>query len=129
MKFILCSDELYAEQYESEAYKHIRIEDIENLVGFKNIHVRLHEGWEDDINDDRIDFLQQQLEALAAFGYIKLIYVDGSGMEERYYPPKDVINDKPSPKQMEMQGTQMTEEQRMKLIEQEDGCAGGACVI
>jgi hypothetical protein len=87
MKFVLCSDSVYANLYERKAYKYVRVNDHRDLVGYHNIQVIVHDHWEDDLNDDRVDYLAQQLEALADFGYIQISYVDDDGWVDNYEAP------------------------------------------
>ena len=86
MKFVLCSTQTYKEQYQAEAYKWIRVQDHKDLLGFKNVHVHVHDCWMYEISDDRVDYLEQQLTALADFGYIKITYVEEDGWRENYEP-------------------------------------------
>jgi hypothetical protein len=84
MKFVLCSEQTYQEMYQTESHKWIKLVDHVDLLGFKDIHVTIHDCWMYEISDDRVDFLEQQLIALADFGYISLTYLDSEGWSENY---------------------------------------------
>lgn len=134
MNFILCNNRTYEEKYQKEAYKHIRLEEVSDLAGYGKINVYVEDGWEYNINDDRCQYLEEQLEALAMFGYIHLSYVDEDGFESRY-TPSTALGEDFSPKQggstlpMEKTSHSLTEDERMALVDTGDGCSGGACVI
>ena len=134
MNFILCNNATYEKKYQQEAYKHIRLEEVSDLAGYAKIIVYVEDNWMDDINDDRFHYLQEQLEALAMFGYISLIYVDEDGFESKFTSTVALGEDF-SHKQggsttpIENSPHSLTEEERMSLLETEDGCAGGACTI
>ena len=87
MRFILCNSATYEAKYQPEAYKHIRLEQVEDLAGYAGITVVIEDGWEYDMHDDRTAYLQEQVEALSVFGYIRLVYVEEDGQESRVYPP------------------------------------------
>ncbi len=134
MRFILCNNATYEEKYQPEAYKHIRLEQVEDLAGYAGITVVVEDGWEYDIHDDRTAYLQEQVEALSVFGYIRLVYVEEDGQESRVYPPVplgDVLasNQGGSPSPPEKSPHMLTEDERMALLETGDGCASGACSI
>lgn len=86
MKFVLCSKQTYKELYQPEAHKWIHVVDHRDLLGFKDVHVNVHDCWMYEVNDDRVDYLEQQLTALADFGYIKITYIQEDGWEENYEP-------------------------------------------
>ena len=86
MKFVLCSTQTYEEKYKKEAHKHVRIQEHPDLLGYQNICVNIHDCWMYEINDERVDYLEQQLTALADFGYIKITYIQEDGWEENYEP-------------------------------------------
>jgi len=86
MKFVLCSKSTYKELYQPEAHKWIHVVDHRDLLGFKDVHVNVHDCWMYEVNDDRVDYLEQQLTALADFGYIKITYIQEDGWEENYEP-------------------------------------------
>lgn len=135
MNFILCDNKTYEKKYRAEAYKHVRLEEVSDLAGYAKITVYIEEDdWIYDIHDDRCNYLQEQLEALAMFGYISLIYVDEDGFESKFTSTVALGEDF-SHKQggstppIENSSHSLTEEERMSLLETEDGCAGGACSI
>lgn len=86
MKFVLCSTQTYKELYQPDAHKWIKVIDHKDLLGFKDVHVNVHDCWMYEVNDDRVDYLEQQLTALADFGYIKITYIQEDGWEENYEP-------------------------------------------
>ena len=105
-----------------------------DLAGYAKIIVYIEEEWTYDIHDDRCCYLQEQLEALAMFGYISLIYVDEEGFESKFTSTVALGEDfsheqggSTTPIQNSLPS--LTEEERMGLLETEDGCAGGACSI
>lgn len=135
MNFILATDKVYNALYEKDSHKHIRINDHRDLVGFHNIHVIVHEGWEEDMNDERIEYLAQQLEALADFGYIKLAFVDDDGWTDNYESP--VVEDVRSAQRDFIhdigvgywEGVTTAPSVTVEYVTEDDGCAGGACKI
>ena len=139
MIFVLCTRNQYGELYQGEAYKHIKLEDHTDLAGYAGINVYIHDGWYEDYNSEVVNYLEEQLVALADFGYIKLSYVDTEGHIDKYFPHEIAPTEDsqavsgptlyPSTPEGEKSSQSLTEEERMALIEQEDGCSSGACAI
>ena len=134
MRFILCNNATYEEKYQEEAYKNLRLEQVEDLLGYAGIEVLIEDGWEHNIYDDRTAFLQEQLEALGVFGYIRVVYIEEDGQESRvhsYNPSEQVLASSQggSLPLVEKSPQGLSEDERMALLETEGGCAGGACVI
>lgn len=132
--FVLCSDETYQRLYQKESYKWMKLEEIEDLLGYAGIHVYVHDYWHTTHRASNISFLEEQIEALAMYKYIKLYYVDTEGHVDRYITPEEAVT---ASKQLEAaidrEGVEepqvLSEADRERLIQQEDGCAGGACTI
>lgn len=139
MKFVLCNDATYQELYEKDKHSYIRLEEHTDLAGYAKIEVLVHEEWYTGFNDERYDYLEQQLVALADFRYITLTYVDNEGIQDKHYPctqeplgssQKHLFKEEDLGYRVEEKTSQgLTEELRMKMLEQEDGCASGACAI
>ena len=135
MKFVLCSDSTYTELYEKDSYKYLRLEDHTNLAGYGKIWVNIHPCWMEDYNDDRIHYLEQQLTALADFGYIRIAYVEEDGIEFPYRSPLEAqqyVTEKTSQRTLYPSTAKqevLSESDRERLIEQEDGCGSGGCII
>lgn len=132
MNFVLCNNKTYEEKYQEEAYKYPRLEEVSDLAGYGRIVVLVEEDWGTDINDDRFHYLQEQLEALALFGYIHLVYVDEDGFESKFTSTVELQEDFSvtqggSTTPIENSSPELTEEVRMRMLEGEDGCAGGSC--
>jgi len=79
--FVLCDDESWEDLYQPEYYKWFRIKEAEDLLGHASIRVYVHIDWQEGYPDDRVEYLEQQIEILARFGYIKLIYKGEDGKE------------------------------------------------
>ena len=129
MKFVLCSTQTYEELYQAESHKWVRVESHNNLLGFRNIHVMIHDCWMYEISDDRVQYLEQQLTALADFGYINITFQTEDGWLENYEREEAA----PTEKQMGIpligvdwaEGTDYT-----VVYEAEDNdCEGGACKL
>lgn len=88
MIFVLCNNKQYENLYRKESYKHIRLEEHTDLAGYAGINVYIHEDWYTDTHDERVEYLEQQLVALADFGYIRLNYLDEEGHKDKHYPPE-----------------------------------------
>ena len=82
MQYVLCDSVTYSKEYAREHYKYVRIYDVKDLNGFKGCTVRVHEF---DALDDEQSTLQKQLEALAEFDAIRLVYIDEDGIENKYF--------------------------------------------
>tara|TARA_R110000782_G_scaffold4260_1_gene15098 strand:+ start:521 stop:892 length:372 start_codon:yes stop_codon:yes gene_type:complete len=123
MKFVLCSTQTYQELYQAEAHKWVRVEDHKDLIGFRNVHVTIHDCWMYEINDDRVDYLEKQLTALADFGYISITYQSEDGWSENYEREEAA----PTEKQVALP---LGNPSAVVAYEVEDsGCEGGACKI
>lgn len=88
MNFVVCSEETYSKIYEREAYMYPRLHSYEDLVGYRGIEVRVHES---DIPNLEDQDMELRLETLSDFGYIKLIYVDDDGIEDKHFPKEAKI--------------------------------------
>ena len=123
MKFVLCSDTTYEELYQAEAYKWVRVIDHKSLIGFRHVHVTIHDCWMYGISDERVQHLEQQLTALADFGYIKITFQGEDGWSENY----EVKDESPTAIQMELP---LVSSSAVVAYEVEDsGCESGACAI
>lgn len=138
MKFILSSDKTFKELYEAEQYKYLRVEEAQDLVGFPRIEVRIHDCWMEDINDCRVNYLLEQLEILADFGYIKIVYIDSDGWEDKRTPVEAAVESPQrtlSPEQgvstgvRENSSQRFTEEDIQALYDDYEDDCGGACTI
>ena len=91
MNLVLCNNDTYDEVYEAEAYKYIRIVSELDPVGYAGIRVLVHD--EDCLNDDSMFRLQEDMELLHDYGYLKVVYVDGAGIHSnRTYTKPDVTH-------------------------------------
>lgn len=135
MKFVLCSQHTYDKLYAREAHKYVRLEEHTDLAGYGRIIVSIHNCWVEDCNDDRLEYLEQQLVALADFGYIFLEYVDNDGWVDKYYSSVEATQKLTTASSTTKEYNPMaipevlSESDRERLMEQEDGCASGACAI
>jgi hypothetical protein len=125
MRFVLCSKQTYKEQYQEEAHRWIHVVDHKDLLGFKDVHVNVHDCWMYEINDERVDYLEQQLTALADFGYIKITYIQEDGWEENYEP--EVLT--PIGLQSEMSPSPSTSSGTVVYETVDNSCESGACAI
>ena len=126
MEFALSDIVTYNEYYARESHKFIPLHTIADLEGFPKIAVRIHDL---DALSEEQEVLQKQVEALAAFGMIRIVYVDEEGIENKFY---DVMKPVTENKQREVvfTDTPYTEEQVKALMDSEEGgCSGGACTI
>ena len=123
MKFVLCSNTTYQEQYQAEAYKWVKVQDHKDLLGFRNVHVTIHDCWMYELSDERVDYLEQQLTALADFGYISITYQSEDGWSENYEREESA----PTEKQLDLP---LDNPSAVVAYEVEDNdCEGGACKI
>ena len=84
MNFVLCSDQTYQDIYRAEAHKWVRITECSDLLGYPKMHVAVHDCWTYNTHDDTAEYLEQQLTALADFGYIHLSFRSEDGWIEKY---------------------------------------------
>jgi hypothetical protein len=120
--FVLCDDSDWEELYEAESHKWFRLQDAKEIIGHPRIIVYVHEGWCASINDDRIEYLEQQIEILAHFGYIVLVYKWEGGREEVYEVEHIAVIDSPQ--------IEMFPSSSVAVYETEDNdCEGGSCKI
>jgi hypothetical protein len=129
MEFVISDIVTYNKYYAREAHRFIPLNAIEDLEGFPKIAVRIHEY---DALSDEQDLLQKQVEALAAFGIIRLVYVDDEGNENKFYNVLKSVTE--STPQQELKYTEdreaYTEEQVQAFMDSEEGgCSSGACSI
>lgn len=135
MKFVLCSQHTYDKLYSKEAHKYVRLEEHTDLAGYARIGVAIHDCWMYDCTDSRIEYLEHQLVALADFGYIFLEYVDEDGWVDKYYSTVAATQKLTTTSSTTKEYNPMdipevlSESDRERLMEQEDGCASGACAI
>jgi len=121
--FVLCDDSDWKELYEEERHKYFRLQEASDLLGHPSIRVYIHEDWMGSYPDDRTEYLEQQIETLAVFGYIKLIYKYNEGKEEVFKVEPVKIIENP---QMDM----FESTPSVAVYEKEDeDCAGGSCKI
>ena len=123
MKFVLCSTQTYQELYQAEAHKWVRVEDHKDLIGFRNVHVTIHDCWMYEINDDRVDYLEKQLTALADFGYISITYQAEDGWSENYEREEAA----PTEKQVALPLGNPSAVVAYEVVD--SGCESGACAI
>ena len=76
MKRVVCNKETYGELYKAEHHKYVPLYDYEDLIGFHGIEVVVHE------NEAEVA-LEEALFILAKFGYIRLTYIEESGIESQ----------------------------------------------
>ena len=88
--FVLCSDKTFEEKYRGESHRFHKMEEIEDLLGYAGIHVYVHDDWHMSHSANNVSYLEEQLEALAMYKYIKLYYIDEWGTSA-YHPPEDYI--------------------------------------
>ena len=82
MQYVLCSDETYKELYQPEHWKYIRLRDHQEPLGNAEIIVLVHD-------EDTIDsLLEAQVQALADYGYFKVVYKSSEGSESKHTPPE-----------------------------------------
>lgn len=86
MKRVVCKKETYEELYQSEHYQYVPLLEYEDLIGFHGIEVIVHES-ECDIA------LEEALIVLAKFGYIRLTYVEESGIQHSEEALEDEVWD------------------------------------
>ena len=126
MEFIISDIVTYNKYYARDSHKYISLQTIADLEGFPKISVRVHDL---DALSEEQEVLQKQVEALAAFGMVRVVYIDEEGVENRFY---DVMTPVTESKQREIifTDTPYTEEQVKALMDSEEGgCSGGACTI
>jgi hypothetical protein len=120
--FVLCDDSDWEELYEAESHKWFRLQDAKEIIGHPRISVYVHEWWCASINDDRAEYLEQQIEILAHFGYIVLVYKWEGGREEVYKVEHIAVIDSPQ--------IEMFPSSSVAVYETEDNdCEGGSCKI
>ena len=124
MKFVLCSEQTYQELYQAEAHKWIRVLDHKDLLGFKDVHVHVHDCWMYEINDDRIDYLEHQLTSLADFGYIRITYIQEDGWEEKYETEVVV-----APVELQLELPAIASSGTLVYETVDNSCESGACAI
>ena len=90
MKYVVCNNETWAILEKDPS--NIRLHSTDQLPRYYAVHVEIHEGWEEDVHDDTIDYLEKQLEVLADFSHIFLYYVDEFGWVDSYKVGIEVNN-------------------------------------
>ena len=128
MEFIISDIVTFSKLYAKDNHKFIPLRGIEDLEGFPKICVRIHEF---DALFEEQEALQKQVEALAFFGVVNLIYVDEEGNENTHYTKATNLVVKPAEYVAPiMADTVITEEYIQSVLDNEEGgCAGGACNI
>lgn len=82
MKYVVCNNETWRLLCSDPSIE--RLFSIDTIPRYYPVHVEVYAGWEEDVHDDTIDYLEKQLEALADFSHIFLYYVDEFGWLEAY---------------------------------------------
>ena len=127
MEFCLTDVVTYNKLYAKDNHKYIPIKTVEDLEGFPNIGVRIHEY---DALSEEQEVLQKQLEALAFFGAIFITYVDEEGNENVMYNKAHKVTGDSKKIEIEYDALPYTQEQIQDLLDrEEDGCSSGACAI
>lgn len=127
MEFVISDIVTYNKSYARDSHRFIPLHAIENLEGFPKIAVRIHEF---DALSEGQDLLQKQVEALATFGLVRLVYVDEEGNENKFYNVLKSVTDSKGQREISYTDTAYTEEQVKALMDSEEGgCSGGACTI
>jgi hypothetical protein len=129
MEFVISDIVTYNKYYAKDAHRFIQMHSIEDLEGFPKITVRVHEF---DALSEEQESLQKQVEALATFGIIRLVYLDEESNENKFCNVLKPITE--SNNQKELRYTEdtreYTEEQVQAFMDSEEGgCASGACSI
>ena len=132
--FVLCDESDWEELYQPEYYKWFRIKDAEDLLGHPSIAVYVHEDWQGGYEDDRIEYLEQQIEILAKFGYIKLVYKWSDGREEPFKMDSPQVIQSPQMDMFESLETGAITsskpfEATVTWDKGEEDCEGGSCKI
>jgi hypothetical protein len=81
LQYVICDIVTYNKLYAKDNHKFVRVYDIRELDGFKGVEVLAHELDALDLEDI---YLLKQMEALAFVGYIRLVYVDLDGIQDKY---------------------------------------------
>ena len=127
--FVLCTDNDWTTLYQADSHKWHRLQDAEDLLGFPSIIVYIHEEWTFE-DDDRLQYLQEQIEILAKFGYVKIVYKYEDGAERPYTDAPAVVI--PTP-QVELfpdaLGATTEPTGTISYETVDDSCEGGACMI
>ena len=89
MIFILANNSTYNRLYSAEHFRYPRLLCHTDLLGYGKVRVRVHTSWELSHGHGNVGFLEEQLEALADFGYIKLEYMDEEGHIDQYFTSGD----------------------------------------
>ena len=127
MEFILSDIVTYNKHYAKDSHKSIALHAVEDLEGFPKITVRVHDL---DALSEEQEVLQKQVEALAAFGMIRVVYVDEDGIENKFYNVLQSVTADTKQREIVFTDTPYTEEQVKALMDSEEGgCSGGACTI
>ena len=127
MEFTLSHGSTYNRHYAQNSHRYIPLCNLKDLEGFPKVTVRVHEF---DALDDEQEILQGQVEALAMFGVIRLVYMDDEGNESRFYNVMQTVTAGKAQKEIVYEETSYTEEQVKALMDSEEGgCSGGACTI
>lgn len=128
MQFIISDIVTFNKLYAKDNHKFLPLKGIEDLEGFPKIGVRIHEF---DALSEEQETLQKQVEALAFFDVVRIVYVDEEGIENTHYNrATNLVVKSPEYKHPLMQDTIFTEEYIQSVLDSDEGgCSGGACTI
>ena len=129
MNFIISDIVTYNKLYAQESHLYLQLKYLKDLDGFPRIGIRIHEF---DVLDWEQEVLLKQVEALAFFGYVNLIYVDDEGNENVQYPRATSLLSNVTKKEIArpFKEGRATEQQIQAFLDnEEDGCSSGACAI
>ena len=128
MEFIISDIVTFNKKYAKDNHKYLELTSLEDLEGFPRIIVRIHEL---DALSVEQENLQSQIEALAFFGYVNLVYVDEEGNENTHYKRiENPIIKNTQLSQPSFEEAPITEEYIQSVLDNEEGgCAGGACTL
>ena len=124
--FVLCNNYDWEDKYQVDNHKYTRLDHAEDLLGFPKIRVLVHEDWQNSCEWEAVDYLEQQVEILARFGYVTLIYMTDDGLEEVLKVEPLVI---PVKAQHEMNWEDSKGEAVVSYEYEDGGCDSGGCHI
>ncbi|MDB4028385.1 hypothetical protein N9459_04285 [Flavobacteriaceae bacterium] len=127
MNFVISDIVTFNKNYAKDNHMYLPLHSIEDLEGFPRIGIRIHEF--DALTTEQED-LQKQVEALAFFGYVYIVYVDDEGNENVFYKRAESLLSNGNAQKTTIETTQYTEQQIQDLLDSEgEGCSSGACAI
>lgn len=124
--FVLCNNYDWNDKYKADNHKYTRLEQAVDLLGFPKIIVIVHEDWQDSCEWEGVDYLEQQIEVLARFGYVALVYMTDDGIEEVLKAETPLI---PVSAQMELTWEDSKGESVASYEYEDSDCEGGACKL